>query len=82
MNLQLGSPEKAVLIPRGSFFNKTSGKWIYVLDKDGKRAVKREISIGRQNPRYYEVIEGLEPGDKVIISSYDSFGDNDILELQ
>ena len=55
---------------------------IYVLDKDGKRAVKREISIGRQNPQYYEVLEGLEPGDKVITSSYDNFGDNDILELQ
>ena len=82
MNLQLGSPEKAVIIPRGSFFNKTSGKWIYVLDKDGKRAVKREISIGRQNPRYYEVIEGLEPGDKVITSSYDNFGDNDIIEFR
>lgn len=82
MNLQLGSPEKAILIPRGSFFNKTCGKWIYVLDKDGKRAVKREISIGRQNPQYYEVLEGLEPGDKVITSSYDNFGDNDILELQ
>jgi HlyD family secretion protein len=82
LNLQLGQSEEAVLIPRGSFFNKTSGKWIYVLDKDGKRAVKREISIGRQNPRYYEVIEGLEPGDKVITSSYDNFGDNDILELQ
>ena len=82
MNLQLGSPEKAIIIPRGSFFNKTSGKWIYVLDKDGKRAVKREISIGRQNPRFYEVIDGLAPGEKVITSSYDGLGENDILELE
>ena len=82
LNLQLGSPESAVLIPRGSFFQKTGGKWIYVVSKDGGKATKREIRIGRQNPQYYEVLEGLEPGEKVITSGYDSFGENEVLILQ
>ena len=82
LNLQLGTPEGAVLIPRGSFFQKTGGKWIYVVSKDGSKATKREIRIGRQNPQYYEVLEGLEPGEKVITSGYDSFGDNEVLILQ
>ena len=82
LNLQLGSPESAVLIPRGSFFQKTGGKWIYVVSPDGKEAVKREIRIGRQNPQFYEVLEGLEPGEKVITSGYDNYGDNDILILK
>ncbi|MBQ6911224.1 MAG: HlyD family efflux transporter periplasmic adaptor subunit, partial [Bacteroidales bacterium] len=66
LNLQLGQPEEAVIIPRGTFYQKTGGKWIYVINKDGNKAVKREIRIGRQNPQYYEVLEGLEPGEKVI----------------
>ena len=82
LNLQLGSPEGAVLIPRGSFFQKTGGKWIYVVSKDGSKATKREIRIGRQNPQYYEVLEGLEPGERVITSGYDSFGENEVLILQ
>lgn len=81
LNLQLGQPEEAVLIPRGSFYQKTAGKYIFVLDKSGNRAVRREIRIGRQNPQFYEVIEGLQPGEQVIISAYDSFGDNDVLIL-
>ena len=79
LNLQLGSPESAVLVPRGSFYQKTGGKCIYVVNKEGTKAVKREIRIGRQNPQYYEVLEGLEPGEKVITSGYDSFGDNEVL---
>ena len=82
LNLQLGSPESAVLVPRGSFYQKTGGKWIYVVNKEGTKAVKREIRIGRQNPQYYEVLEGLEPGEKVITSGYDSFGENEVLILQ
>lgn len=82
LNLQLGSPEGAVLIPRGTFYQKTGGKWIYVVNKEGTKAVKREIRIGRQNPQYYEVLEGLEPGEKVITSGYDSFGENEVLILQ
>ena len=79
MNLQLGQPEEAILIPRGTFYQHTGGKWIYVLSPDGTRAIKREIRIGRQNPQYYEVEEGLQPGEKVIISNYETYRDNDIL---
>ena len=79
LNLQLGQPESAVLIPRGTFYQKTGGKWIYVVSPEGDKAVKREIRIGRQNPQYYEVLEGLEPGEKVITSGYDNFGDNNTL---
>ena len=79
LNLQLGQPESALLIPRGTFYQKTGGKWIYVVSPSGDKAVKREIRIGRQNPQYYEVLEGLEPGEKVITSGYDNFGDNNTL---
>lgn len=79
LNLQLGQPEETVIIPRGTFYQRTGGKWIYVVNKDGSKAVKREIRIGRQNPQYYEVLEGLEPGEKVITSGYDTYGDSDIL---
>lgn len=79
LNLQLGQPEEAVIIPRGTFYQKTGGKWIYVVNKEGSKAVKREIRIGRQNPQYYEVLEGLEPDEKVITSGYDTYGDSDIL---
>ena len=79
LNLQLGQPVEAVLIPRGAFYQKTGGKWIYVVSSDGTKATRRDIRIGRQNPQYYEVIDGLEPGEKVITSSYDNFGDSDVL---
>jgi len=79
LNLQLGQPEEAVIIPRGTFYQKTGGKWIYVVNKDGTKAVKREIRIGRQNPQYYEVLEGLQPGEKVITSGYETYGDSDVL---
>ena len=79
LNLQLGHPEEAVIIPRGTFYQKTGGKWIYVLTPDGSRAVKREIRIGRQNPQYYEVLEGLDAGEMVITSSYDNYGDSEVL---
>lgn len=79
LNLQLGQPVEAILIPRGAFYQKTGGKWIYVMSSDGTKAIRRDIRIGRQNPQYYEVIEGLEPGEKVITSSYDNFGDSDVL---
>jgi HlyD family secretion protein len=79
LNLQLSQPEEGIIIPRGTFYQKTGGKWIYVVNKDGTKAVRREIRIGRQNPQYYEVLEGLEPGEKVITSSYDTYGDSDVL---
>ena len=81
LNLQLGEAAEAILIPRGSFYQATGGKWIYVLDPSGEKAYRREIRIGRQNPQYYEVVEGLQPGEKVIVSSYDNFGDNEVLIL-
>lgn len=79
MDLQLGQPETAVIIPRGNFYSSTGGRWIYVLDKSGNKAHKRQIKIGRQNPQYYEIVEGLEPGEQVIISGYERFGDNETL---
>lgn len=82
LNLQLGQPEEAVLIRKGTFYQQTGGRWIYVLTEDGSRAVRREIRIGRQNPQYYEVLEGLEPGERVIVSGYGSFGDNEVLVLK
>ena len=82
LNLQLGQPEEAVMIPRGTFYQKTGGRWIYVITEDGSKAYKREIRIGRQNPQYYEVLEGLNPEEKVITSGYDSFGDNDCLIIK
>ena len=81
LNLQLGQPVEAVYIPRGAFFQKTGGRWIYVVDETGEKAYRREIRIGRQNPRYYEILDGLAPGEKVITSSYDNFGDNEVLIL-
>ena len=81
LNLQLGEAAEAILIPRGSFYQATGGKWIYVLDATGEKAYRRDIRIGRQNPQYYEVVEGLQPGEKVIVSSYDNFGNNEVLIL-
>ncbi|GHT08395.1 ABC transporter permease [Bacteroidia bacterium] len=75
INLQLGQPVEAVLIPRGAFYQNTGGQWIFVVTQDEKKAVRRNIRIGRQNPLYYEVLSGLEPGEKVVTSSYDNYGD-------
>lgn len=82
INLQLGQPQQAIMIPRGAFYQTTGGQWIYVLSKDGKRAVRREITIGRQNPQYYEVTSGLQPGERVVTSSYESFGEAQELVLK
>ena len=82
INLQLGQPEQSTLVSLGGFFNSTGGQWIYVVDPSGDFASKRNIKIGRKNPKYYEVLEGLQPGEKVITSGYDLFGDNDKLILK
>lgn len=82
LNLQLGQPTEAIIIPRGSFYQSTGGAWIYVVDASGEKAYRRDIRIGRQNPQYYEVTEGLQAGEKVITSSYDNFGDHDVLLLK
>ena len=82
IKLELGQPVEAVLLPRGGFFQSTGGQWVYVLDPSEKFASKREIRVGRQNPLYYEVLDGLHPGEKVITSSYDMFGENDRIEFK
>lgn len=81
INLATGTPDKAIYIPRGSFFQNTGGNWIFVISKDGSKAVRRPVKIGRQNPQYYEIIEGLSEGERVVTSSYDLFGDSEELVL-
>lgn len=81
IQLELGKAAKATLLPVGGFFSDTGGNWVYVVDKSGKRAVKRPITLGRKNPEFYEVLTGLEPGEQVITSSYENFGDNEVLEF-
>lgn len=82
LDLQLGEAKKAILIPKGTFYSVTGGTWIFVLDKNGHKAYRRNIRIGRQNPQYYEVLEGLGPGEQVIVSGYESYKDNEILVLE
>lgn len=74
IKLELGESKMAILVPRGGFYQSTGGQYIFVIDPSEKFAVKRDIRLGRMNPRYYEVLEGLEPGEQVVISSYDNFG--------
>ena len=81
ISLELGQPTEGIIIPKGTFFQSTGGNWIFVVDADGKKAHRRNIRIGRQNPQYYEVLEGLEAGEKVIVSSYESYKDNQVLIL-
>jgi HlyD family secretion protein len=82
LKLELGSPEEARLLARGGFYQSTGGNWAYVLTDDGSAAERQPIRLGRQNPNYFEVLEGVEPGDKVVTSSYDTFGDADRLSLE
>ena len=82
ISLQLGQPKVSVLVPIGGFFQETGGQWIFVLDPTESFATKRSISIGRKNPKYYEVLEGLMPGEKVIVSGYETFGKNEKLILK
>ena len=82
IKLELGGLTKAILIETGGFYSTTGGQWIFVVDKSGTFAVKRQIKIGRQNPQYYEVLEGLNVGERVITSSYENYGDVEKLILQ
>ena len=82
ISLQLGQPKEAILVPIGGFFQETGGQWIFVLDPSESFAIRRNISVGRKNPKYYEVLEGLKPGEKVIISGYETFGKNEKLILK
>ena len=81
IKLELGESGKAILIPRGGFFQSTGGQWVYVLNEEGTEATKRNIKIGKQNPQYYEVLEGLNAGEKVITSGYEMFGTNDRIKF-
>ncbi|HNH32993.1 MAG TPA: HlyD family efflux transporter periplasmic adaptor subunit [bacterium] len=81
IRLELGDLQEAVLVPRGGFYQKTGGQWIFVVDPSGDFAVKRNIRLGRQNPQVFEVMDGIFPGEQVITSSYDSYGDVDKLML-
>jgi HlyD family secretion protein len=81
LRLELGSPEPATLLARGGFYQSTGGNWAYVLTGEGE-AVKQQIRLGRQNPNYFEVLGGLDPGDRVVTSGYDTFGDADRLVLE
>ena len=82
IQIELGKPEKAIVIPRGDFYNVTGGRWIYRLNESGDKAVRVPITIGRQNPQQYEVLEGLQPGDRILISGYEKFGDAEQVMLR
>ena len=82
IKLQLGESSDALLLPKGSFFQSTGGQWIFVIDSNGGEALRRNIRIGKQNSRYYEVLEGLEPGEEVITSNYASFGEAEKIVLK
>lgn len=82
VQIELGQPEDALVIPKGNFFQYTGGQWIYRLDGSGDKAVKVPISVGRQNPRQYEIIDGLKAGDRVIVSGYENFGDAEELIIK
>lgn len=82
IRVALSQEKKALLIPKGGFFQQTGGNWIFKLNEDGDLAYKVDIQLGSQNTEYYEVLQGLEPGDKVITSSYDNYGDKQELVLK
>ncbi|MBC7625779.1 efflux RND transporter periplasmic adaptor subunit [Ferruginibacter sp.] len=81
IRMELGKSAKAILIPVGGFFSETGGNWVYVMDASGKKAVKRNITLGRRNPEYFEVLDGVKPGEKVITSSYENYGKNEVLQF-
>ncbi len=82
VRIELGNPGKALLLPVGGFYQQTGGNWIFVVNEVGDKAVKRQIKLGRKSPKFYEVMDGLQPGEKVITSGYDNFGDNEVLILE
>ena len=82
VQIELGQPEDALVIPRGNFYQATGGQWIYRLNEDGTRARRVPLTIGRRNPQQYEVTGGLQPGDRVIVTGYDSFGEAEELVLK
>lgn len=81
LRIQLSQSSEELLLPVGGFYKDTGGNWVYVLEDGGKRAVKRDVKLGRKNPENFEILEGLQPGDQVITSSYENFGNNEVLIL-
>lgn len=82
IRLELGNSAEALLLPMGGFYKDSGGNWVFLVDKSGNRAIKKEIRLGRKNSDYFEVMGGLEAGQQVITSSYDHFGDNEVLLLK
>ena len=82
IRLELGNSAQALLLPMGGFYKDSGGNWVFVLDESGNRAVKKDIRLGRKNSEFFEVMGGLEDGQKVITSSYDHFGDNEVLLIE
>ncbi|AXT19098.1 efflux RND transporter periplasmic adaptor subunit [Flavobacteriaceae bacterium AU392] len=82
IRLALSAEKEALLVAKGGFFQKTGGNWIFKVSEDGQTAYKVNIRLGSQNTEYYEIVEGLNPGDKVVTSSYDTFGDIEELILK
>lgn len=80
LQIELGKPERRLIIPRGSFYAQTSGQWMMKVDETGHRARRVPIKIGRQNTEHYEVISGLSAGDRVLVSGYEAFGDAEVVE--
>lgn len=81
LRIELGQSSEELLLPVGGFYKDTGGNWVYVLEDDGNRAVKRSVKLGRKNTEHFEVLEGLKPGDRIITSSYENFGNNEVLVL-
>jgi HlyD family secretion protein len=82
IRLALSDETQALLLPKGGFYQQTGGNWIFKVNADGKSAYKVDIQLGRQNPDYYEVLAGLKPGDKVVTSSYENYGNMQELVLK
>lgn len=82
VQIELGQPEQAIVIPRGNFYQATGGQWIYKVNASKTKAVKVPLTIGRQNPQQYEITEGLQPGELVVVTGYDTFGDAEELILK
>ena len=81
MKIELGDATRAVMLPNGSFYQDTGGNWAFVVEPGGTFAVKRDIRIGRKNPQYVEIIEGLKPGERAIISGYEAYQKMDRVEF-
>ena len=81
LRIELGQSSEELLLPVGGFYKDTGGNWVFVLEEGGNRAVRRDVKLGRKNTEHFEILEGLEPGDKVITSSYENFGNSEVLLL-